>query len=120
MYDIVYMATTIMYLSQKVFHCYHNDTQLKEELDRSKSDSSQQTEHLSALKQAVREQEAELRSLQQKLDSQETAFQMEFQEKLEKLEQKVRLIIILSWHYLKDTSVTMDLLLACNLCEHWV
>ena len=94
MYDIVYMVTASMYLSQQAFHCVHNDTQLKQKLEQSMSDSSQQTEHLFALKQAVQEQEAELRTLQQKLDSQETAFQMELQKKLEKMEQKVRLFLI--------------------------
>ena len=65
------------------------NTQLREELNQSMSDSSQKDEQILALKQAVHEQEAELRAIQEKMETQKTTFEMELQEKLAKMGEKV-------------------------------
>jgi len=53
------------------------------------SDSSQKDEQIHALKQAVHEQEAELRAIQEKMETHKMMFEMELQEKLAKMEEKV-------------------------------
>lgn len=65
------------------------NTQMREELNLSMSDSSQKDEQILALKQAVHEQEAELRYIQEKMETQKMMFEMELQEKLAKMEEKV-------------------------------
>lgn len=65
------------------------NTQLREELNHSMSDSSQKDEQIHALKQAVHEQEAELRAIQEKMETHKMMFEMELQEKLDKMEEKV-------------------------------
>ena len=65
------------------------NTQLREELNQSMSDSSQKDEQILALKQAVHEQEAELRAIQEKMETQKMMFEMELQEKQAKMEEKV-------------------------------
>ena len=65
------------------------NTQLREELNHSMSDSTQKDEQILALKQAVHEQEAELRAIQEKMETQKMMFEMELQEKLAKMEEKV-------------------------------
>lgn len=64
------------------------NTQLREELNHSMSDSSQKDEQILALKHAVQEQEAELRAMQEKMETQKM-FELELQEKVAKMEEKV-------------------------------
>ena len=82
-----------LYIHVGSFHVVMCDdlanTQMREELNLSMSDSSQKDEQILALKQAVHEQEAELRSIQEKMETQKMMFEMELQEKLAKMEEKV-------------------------------